>query len=150
VAGPETEALQVSARALWERDPEVHLHGLKALVVDDEADARDLIAAVLQGRGARVFLAASAAEAVTVLQAERPHVALSDISMRDEDGYDFIRKVRALPAESGGRTPAAALTAYGRLEDRMKALSAGFQLHVAKPVDPAELVAVVATLGGRT
>lgn len=72
------------------------------------------------------------------------------ISMRDEDGYDLIRKVRALPPESGGRTPAAALTAYGRLEDRMKALSAGFQLHVAKPVDPAELVAVVAMLGGRT
>jgi PAS domain S-box-containing protein len=126
------------------------LDGLRVLVVDDEADARNLIAAVLQGRGAMVFMAASAAEAVTVLQAERPDVVLSDISMRDEDGYDLIRKVRALPPGSGGRTPAAALTAYGRLEDRMKALSAGFQLHVAKPVDPAELVAVVATLGGRT
>ena len=101
------------------------LDGLSVLVVDDEADARNLIAAVLQGRGARVFMAASAAEAVTVLQAERPDVVLSDISMRDEDGYDLIRKVRGLPAESGGRTPAAALTAYGRLEDRMKALSAG-------------------------
>jgi CheY-like chemotaxis protein len=126
------------------------LDGLRVLVVDDEEDARDLIAAVLQRRGAAVFLAASAAEAVTKLQAERPDVVLSDISLRDEDGYDFIRTVRALPPESGGRTPAAALTAYGRLEDRMKALSAGFQLHVAKPVDPAELVAVVATLGGRT
>ena len=126
------------------------LDGLRLLVVDDEADARDLIAAVLQERGAVVFLAGSAAEAVTVVQRERPDVLLSDISMRDEDGYDLIRKVRALSAETGGRTPAAALTAYGRLEDRMKALSAGFQLHVAKPVDPAELVAVVATLGGRT
>jgi CheY-like chemotaxis protein len=126
------------------------LDGLRLLVVDDEPDARDLVAAVLQERGAVVLLAGSSAEAVTVLQAERPDVLLSDISMRDEDGYDLIRKVRALPAESGGRTPAAALTAYGRLEDRMKALSAGFQLHVAKPVDPAELVAVVATLGGRT
>ena len=126
------------------------LDGLRVLVVDDEADARNLIAAVLQERGAQVFMAGSAAEAVGVLQAERPDVVLSDISMRDEDGYDFIRKVRALPAETGGRTPAAALTAYGRLEDRMKALSAGFQLHVAKPVDPAELVAVVASLGGRT
>jgi PAS domain S-box-containing protein len=126
------------------------LDGLRVLVVDDEPDARNLIAAVLQGRGAQVFMAASAAEAVTMLQAERPAVVLSDISMRDEDGYDFIREVRALPPESGGRTPAAALTAYGRLEDRMKALSAGFQLHVAKPVDPAELVAVVASLGGRT
>ena len=126
------------------------LDGLRILVVDDEADARNLIAAVLQGRGAQVFMAASAAEALAMLQAERPDVVLSDISMRDEDGYDLIRKVRALPPEGGGRTPAAALTAYGRLEDRMKALSAGFQLHVAKPVDPAELVAVVATLGGRT
>jgi CheY-like chemotaxis protein len=126
------------------------LDGLSVLIVDDEADARNLIAAVLQGRGARVFMAGSAAEAVAVLQAERPDVVLSDISMRDEDGYDFIRAVRALSTEKGGRTPAAALTAYGRLEDRMKALSAGFQLHVAKPVDPAELVAVVATLGGRT
>ncbi len=131
-------------------DAAPRLDGLRVLVVDDEDDARSLIAAVLQGRGARVFMAASAAEAVTMLQAERPDVVLSDISMRDEDGYDFIRKVRALPPASGGRTPAAALTAYGRLEDRMKALSAGFQLHVAKPVDPAELVAVVATLGGRT
>jgi len=126
------------------------LDGLRLLVVDDEEDARDLIAAVLQERGAIVFLAGSSAEAVKVLQAQRPDVLLSDISMRDEDGYDLIRQVRALPAESGGRTPAAALTAYGRLEDRMKALSAGFQLHVAKPVDPAELVAVVASLGGRT
>jgi PAS domain S-box-containing protein len=126
------------------------LDGLRVMIVDDEPDARDLIAAVLQGRGAEVLPAGSAAEAVTMLQAERPHVVLSDISMRDEDGYDLIRKVRALSAERGGRTPAAALTAYGRLEDRMKALSAGFQLHVAKPVDPAELVAVVATLGGRT
>jgi CheY-like chemotaxis protein len=70
--------------------------------------------------------------------------------MRDEDGYDFIRRVRGLPPERGGRTPAGALTAYGRLEDRMRALSAGFQLHAAKPVEPAELVAVVASLAGRT
>ena len=126
------------------------LDALRVLVVDDEDDARNLIAAVLQERGATVLLAASAAEAVTMVQEQRPDVLLSDISMRDEDGYDLIRKLRALPAERGGRTPAAALTAYGRLEDRMKALSAGFQLHVAKPVDPAELVAVVAPLGGRT
>jgi CheY-like chemotaxis protein/two-component sensor histidine kinase len=126
------------------------LDGLRVLVVDDEQDARDLIAAVLQERGAIVSGAASAAEAVAMVSAELPDVLLSDISMRDEDGYDLIRKLRALPPEQGGRTPSAALTAYGRLEDRMKALSAGFQLHVAKPVDPAELVAVVASLGGRT
>ena len=126
------------------------LDGLRVLLVDDEADARELLSEVLEERGAQVLPAASAAEAVTMLQAERPDLVLSDISMRDEDGYDFIRKVRALPPDKGGRTPAAALTAYGRLEDRMRALSAGFQLHVAKPVDPAELVAVVASLGGRT
>jgi PAS domain S-box-containing protein len=126
------------------------LDGMRVLVVDDEADARNLLAAVLQARGARVFMAGSSAEAMGTLRRERPDVVLSDISMRDEDGYDFIRKVRGLSPAEGGRTPAAALTAYGRLEDRMKALSAGFQLHVAKPVDPAELVAVVATLGGRT
>ena len=126
------------------------LDGLRVLVVDDEPDARNLIAAVLQGRGARVFMAGSSAEALETIRRERPDVVMSDISMRDEDGYDFIRKVRGLPATEGGRTPAAALTAYGRLEDRMKALGAGFQLHVAKPVDPAELIAVVATLGGRT
>jgi PAS domain S-box-containing protein len=126
------------------------LDGLRVLVVDDEPDARDLIAAVLQGRGAAVLVAESSAEALARLRQDRPDVVLSDISMRDEDGYEFIRKVRALPAAEGGRVPAAALTAYGRLEDRMKALGAGFQLHVAKPVDPAELVAVVASLGGRT
>ena len=126
------------------------LDGLRVLVVDDEPDARNLIAAVLQGRGARVFMAASSVEALEAIGRDRPEVILSDISMRDEDGYDFIRRVRGLPASEGARTPAAALTAYGRLEDRMKALGAGFQLHVAKPVDPAELIAVVATLGGRT
>ena len=87
-------------RRAWPRAP--RLDGLRVLVVDDEPDARNLIAAVLQGRGAGVFLAGSAAEAVTMLQAERPDVVLSDISMRDEDGYDLIRKVRALPAGERG------------------------------------------------
>ena len=126
------------------------LDGLRVLVVEDEPDARQLIAAVLQRRGAGVFLAASGREGLETLQRERPDVVLSDIAMRSEDGYDFIRRVRALPPEGGGRTPAAALTGYGRLEDRMRALSAGFQLHAAKPVEPAELVAVVASLAGRT
>ena len=121
------------------------LDGLRVLVVDDEADARSLIAAVLQGRGAAVFMAASATEALAMLQAEHPDVVLSDISMRDEDGYDLIRNVRALAPESGGRTPAAALTAYGRLEDRMRP-SQRLQCTWASP-GPGELVAVVATRG---
>jgi CheY-like chemotaxis protein len=126
------------------------LDGVRVLVVEDEADARHLLAAVLQKRGARVYMAASAAEALEVLQRERPDVLLSDIALQDRDGYDLIRQVRALPAEGGGRIPAAALTGYGRLEDRMRALSAGFQLHAAKPVEPAELVAVVASLAGKS
>jgi PAS domain S-box-containing protein len=126
------------------------LDGVRVLLVEDEPDARHLLAAVLQKRGARVFMAATAAEGLLLLERERPDVLLSDIALQDEDGYALIRKVRARSPEDGGRTPAAALTGYGRMEDRMKALSAGFQLHAAKPVEPGELVAVVATLAGRT
>jgi PAS domain S-box-containing protein len=130
-----------------ERAP--RLDDVRVLIVDDEADARHLVAAVLQKRGALVFLAASSAEAMLLVQSERPDVILSDIFMPDEDGCAFIRKVRSLPTDGGGRTPAAALTAYARAEDRMRALAAGFQLHLAKPAVPAELVTVVATLAGK-
>jgi PAS domain S-box-containing protein len=126
------------------------LDGVRVLVVEDEADARHLLAAVLQKRGARVFMASSAVEALEMLEKERPDVLLSDIALQEQDGYELIRKVRTLPAERGGRIPAAALTGYGRLEDRMRALSAGFQLHAAKPVEPAELIAVVASLAGKS
>ena len=126
------------------------LDGVRVLVVEDEADARHLLAAVLQKRGARVFMAASGAEELEMLERDRPDVLLSDIALQDQDGYDLIRKVRSLSAERGGRIPAAALTGYGRLEDRMRALSAGFQLHAAKPVEPAELIAVVASLAGKS
>ena len=130
-------------------DESPRLDGVRVLVVEDEADARHLLAAVLQKRGARVFMAASGAEALEMLERDRPDVLLSDIALQDQDGYDLIRKVRSLSAERGGRIPAAALTGYGRLEDRMRALSAGFQLHAAKPVEPAELIAVVASLAGK-
>jgi PAS domain S-box-containing protein len=126
------------------------LDGVRVLVVEDEADARHLLAAVLHKRGALVFMASSAAEALEMLERERPDVLLSDIALQDQDGYELIRKVRSLSPERGGRIPAAALTGYGRLEDRMRALSAGFQLHAAKPVEPAELVAVVASLAGKS
>ena len=131
-------------------DESPRLDGVRVLVVEDEADARHLLAAVLQKRGARVFMAASGAEALEMLERDRPDVLLSDIALQDQDGYDLIRKVRSLSAERGGRIPAAALTGYGRLEDRMRALSAGFQLHAAKPVEPAELIAVVASLAGKS
>ena len=92
----------------------------------------------------------SAPEALALLQQWRPDVLISDIEMPGEDGYSLIRKVRALGSEHGGKTPAVALTAYGRAQDRMVSLMAGFSMHVPKPVDPSELVTIVASVAGRT
>ncbi|HWM94649.1 MAG TPA: ATP-binding protein [Thermoanaerobaculia bacterium] len=125
------------------------LHGLKVLAVDDEADARQLLAAVLQQCGAEVRTCSSAAEALAALEEYRPDILVSDIGMPEEDGYALIRKVRSLEAESGGRIPAVALTAYARLEDRLQAFSAGYNMHVPKPVEPAELAVVIASLTNR-
>jgi CheY-like chemotaxis protein len=125
------------------------LSGLKVVVVDDEKDARELVQAVLEKGGAQVFLAESAATALELVRTEKPDVIVSDIGMPDEDGYTFIRKLRARPREQGGRTPAIALTAYARAEDRRKALLAGFHNHAAKPIEPQELVIVIANLAGR-
>jgi CheY-like chemotaxis protein len=122
------------------------LEGITVLAVDDEPDALGLVKRVLEGCGARVLTATSTREALALVVAERPHMIVSDIGMPDEDGYDLIRKVRALPADQGGRTPAAALTAFARAEDRTRALRAGYQTHVAKPVEATELTAVVASL----
>lgn len=122
------------------------LKNLKVLVVDDEEDARDLLVAVLEKCGAIVSSAGTAAEGMEKLLLDRPDVLISDIGMPREDGYEFIRKVRALGHEAGANIPAAALTAYARAEDRRKALDAGFMMHIPKPVEPAELVAVVANL----
>jgi PAS domain S-box-containing protein len=126
------------------------LEGVAVLVVDDDPDARRLIAALLEERGARVRTVGSSAEALVALEAERPDVLVSDIEMPGDDGYALMRAIRQLPPERGGRVPAAALTAYARTEDRMQALLAGFHLHMPKPVQPAELAAVVASLAGRT
>jgi len=125
------------------------LSGVGVLVVEDEADARDLIRTVLEQLGAGVVTASSADEALALLDRERLDVLLSDIEMPGMDGYGFMRAVRERPAHRGGRIPAAALTAYARPEDKAAALQAGFQLHVAKPVQPAELAAVVSSLAGR-
>jgi CheY-like chemotaxis protein len=149
-AGEEGQRVPPVSRAEEGLEQAPRLDGVRVLVVEDEPDARHLLAAVLQKRGARVFMAASAEEALEVLQRERPDVLLSDIALQEQDGYELIKRVRSLPPEMGGRTPAAALTGYGRLEDRMRALSAGFQLHAAKPVEPAELVTVVASLAGKS
>jgi CheY-like chemotaxis protein len=127
-----------------ERPPE--LVGLKVLVVDDDADTRELLALVLTRCGARPMPVASAEEAVTALEREPWDVLLSDVGMPGKDGYALIRRVRSRDKERGGRIPAAALTAYARAEDRLQALNAGYQMHIPKPVEPAELVAVVAAL----
>lgn len=119
---------------------------LRVLVVDDEPDARDLIEAVLTGRGAEVVSVESGAEALEEMERQRFDVLLSDIGMPLLDGYALIEKVRKLPAERGGRIPAAALTAYAGMVDRKRVLSAGYQIHIPKPVEPAELATVVANL----
>jgi CheY-like chemotaxis protein len=96
--------------------------------------------------GARVTQAGSAHEALEQFVRARPDVVISDIAMPDQDGYDLVRQVRQLPAEMGGQTPAIALTAYARDEDRLRALSAGFQMHVVKPVEPPDIIAATAHL----
>jgi CheY-like chemotaxis protein len=131
------------------RPRSVSLRGVKVLAVDDEADARELVATVLEHEGATVLTVATAPEAFSRLASVRPDVVVCDISMPIEDGYSLIRRIRALSPERGGRTPAIALTTYAREEDRRKALAAGFEVHVPKPVDPAELVEVVGRLTGR-
>ena len=119
------------------------------LVVDDEPDARELIKRVLLQCQANVITAASAAEGLKILQAERPHVLISDIGMPEMDGYQFIREVRKLSASDGGRTPAIALTAFARSEDRTRAMLAGYQVHISKPIEPQELIATVGSLAGQ-
>jgi CheY-like chemotaxis protein len=131
-------------------DGKLDLHNVRVLAVDDEADARQLIKRVLTGCGAHVEIADSGAAALRVLERARPDVLVMDIGMPHEDGYAAIRKVRDLPAESGGAVPAIALTAFARSEDRRRAILSGFQMHLAKPVEPAELIAMVASLAGRT
>jgi len=125
------------------------LAGIKALVVDDEADARELIKKVLEECKAEVLTARGADEALELIQSEKPHVLVSDIGMPEMDGYELIRRIRALGAAKGGKLPAVALTAFARSDDRTRALRAGFQVYVAKPVDAAELVATVASVTGR-
>jgi PAS domain S-box-containing protein len=126
------------------------LDGLRVLVVDDEEDARGLVSQVLREQGAEVHVAGSAREALEQFGAVKPDVVVSDIGMPEADGLTLIRRIRALPSEQGGRTPAVALTAYARVEDAQRAFAAGYQTHVAKPVEAVHLATVVANLGGRS
>ncbi|MFN8392491.1 MAG: CHASE domain-containing protein [Bdellovibrionota bacterium] len=124
----------------------VDLSGRSILVVDDESDARELMKIVLTEYGAEVLMAGSSHEALRLLESHRVDLILSDIGMPEEDGYGFIKRVRALPRERGGLTPAIAITAFARREDRIRSIAAGFQMHVAKPVEPAELLAAVGSI----
>lgn len=124
----------------------VNLDGVRVLVVDDEPDARALIQRILRKYGAEVRLADSASAGIDALRAFRPHVLISDVGMPEIDGYQFMRAIRELDEQHGGRTPAIALTAFARSEDRMRAILAGYQVHVAKPIEPQELAVMVAAL----
>jgi CheY-like chemotaxis protein len=125
------------------------LAGLHLLVVEDEPDARELIAVVLRQCGAEVVAVGSVSEALEALDRQVPDVLVSDIGLPGENGYDLIRKIRERENAHGRHIPAAALTCYARDEDRRRSLSAGFQLHVVKPVEPEELTRTVAKLAGR-
>lgn len=125
------------------------LDGLKVLVVDDEADARDLVATMLSQYGVEATTATCASEGFEALQRLKPDVLVSDIGMPGENGYALIRKIRTLDVQQGGQIPAIALTAYARAEDRDNAIAAGFQQHISKPINPVELAVVVANLVGR-
>jgi signal transduction histidine kinase/CheY-like chemotaxis protein len=122
------------------------LGGLRVLVVEDDADTREILQRILSDHRADVRVASSVREALSLFDATRPDVLVSDISMSGEDGYDFIRQVRRLSPEQGGAIPALALTAHARAEDQARVLAAGFQRHASKPIEPAELVRAVAGL----
>ncbi len=125
------------------------VEGLRVLIVDDDADTRELLTVILAENGVQASAVATVREALDALQNLKPHVLVSDIGMPEEDGYDLIRQLRALVPEQGGRIPAVALTAYAREDDRIQALSAGFQMHIPKPIEPLQLLAVVASLASR-
>jgi CheY-like chemotaxis protein len=122
------------------------LEGVKALVVDDQADARMLICRLIEDKGGRCILAESGAEALNIVAQEDVNILISDIGMPDFDGYELIRKIRAMHLSKIRNLPAIALTAYARADDRQRALLAGFQMHVSKPVEPRELIAGIASL----
>jgi PAS domain S-box-containing protein len=146
----EPEGTRVHPRAGGIAGGAMHsLSGLRVLVVDDEADAREVVSTILSQAGAEVAAAASVAQAIDLIDQWHPDVLISDIGMPGEDGYDLIRKVRARSADQRGQIPAVALTAFARTQDRLKVLSAGYQMHVPKPIEPIELVTVIASITRR-
>ncbi|MBN8422771.1 MAG: PAS domain S-box protein [Verrucomicrobia bacterium] len=138
-----------STRASSSSAPLPLLQQVSLLVVDDEEDARAMLAKMLSKAGAKVTTASSARQALDLLRTQVPHVIISDIGMPGQDGYDLIREIRSHSEKEGGHIPAIALTAYTRTEDRIKAISAGFQMHLSKPADSVELITMVASLAGK-
>jgi CheY-like chemotaxis protein len=127
----------------------VRLDGVHVLLVEDDDDSRKLIGTMLKRYGARVTSTKSAAEALNVFTDDVPDLLISDIGMPDQDGYELIQKLRAMPADKGGLTPAIALTGYASRKDRERALSAGYHQHLAKPIEQTEMIAAIAALVGR-
>ena len=151
-ARPESGAQDKAGEKAAERplDPGyITLRGLKLLVVDDEADALEIVRRVLEKHEAQVATADSTNKALEIFSGYKPDALISDIGMPERDGYDLLRSIRSLSPEMGGKVPALALTALTRSEDRQRAFSAGYQMHISKPVEPAELVSAVAKLAGR-
>jgi PAS domain S-box-containing protein len=146
---PEAVASAPGANALGAEPVQSPLQGLRVLVVDDDRDSLELAASILVKAGAETRACISASDGLAEFRAWRPDVLISDIEMKAEDGYTFIRRVRSLDRSEGGKTPAIALTAYGRMEDRLRTLAAGFNMHVPKPVDPLELTTIVANAAGK-
>jgi CheY-like chemotaxis protein len=126
------------------------LRGIRVLVVDDDDDSRDLVLNILQNCEAITFAASSAEQALAIIVRDHPDVLISDIGMPGMDGYELVRAVRALPDERARRVLAVAVTAYARQEDQRRALAEGFQLHVAKPIEPASFAWAVARLSRDT
>jgi len=127
----------------------VRLDGVHVLLVEDDDDSRKLLGTMLKRNGARVTSTKSAAEALAVFEGELPDVLISDIGMPDQDGYELMRKLRALPPQRGGKTPAIALTGYASRKDRDRALNSGYQQHMAKPIEQADMIKAIAALVGR-
>jgi CheY-like chemotaxis protein len=147
----ESQAREAKLKQLIEPTPSQHcqmLDGVRVLVVEDDLDTLDMLRFILDKCGAKVMTAASTSEALEVLDRWHPHALVSDLAMPGQDGYELISKIRSREPERGGNIPAVAVTAYARAEDRARALAAGFQMHVAKPIDPDAFVAAVASLAG--
>jgi CheY-like chemotaxis protein len=127
----------------------MRLDNLRILFVDDQPDARDMFTELFELYGAKVTAVDCAAQALASITAQSFDVLVSDIGLPNEDGYSLIRRIRTLPADQGGRVPAVAVTGFARAEDGRRALAEGFQNHLSKPVEPMELLALVASLAGR-